>query len=142
MDILPQEQWCRLHKVSHFPGRGLLIPSEVYRKIGLYDEKHFPHYAADYDFTHRAIRAGYKIYCNYDAKLFIYPEVSGDAENRKNKSLKNYFNHLFMLKGGGNLKVFFYYAIINCPPRYLILFLPIGISRRILGYLRDWILEK
>jgi len=135
LDILPKEKWHGLHEVTHFPGRGLLIPAEVFNKIGLYDEKHFPHYAADYDFTHRAIRAGYKVYCNYDAKLYTYPEVSGDAENRKKKSVKNYFNHLFGIKGGGNLKIFTIYTIKNCPTKYFPFFIPIGLIRRIFGYL-------
>lgn len=135
LDILPREKWHGLHEVTHFPGRGLLIPIEVFSKVGLYDEKHFPHYAADYDFTHRAIRAGFKAYCNFDAKLFIYPEVSGDAENRKKKSFKNYYKHLFGIKGGGNLRVFIKYAIRNCPPKYLPFFIPIGLIRRIFGYL-------
>ncbi|GAB4447259.1 MAG: hypothetical protein Fur0028_02110 [Bacteroidales bacterium] len=135
LNILPKEQWYGLHEVTHFPGRGLLIPADVFRKIGLYDEKHFPHYAADYDFTHRAIRAGYKVYCNYDAKLYIYPDVSGDAENRKKKSLKNYYNHLFGMKGGGNLKVFTKYAFNNCPARCLLQYLFFGYIRRIFGYI-------
>jgi GT2 family glycosyltransferase len=135
LDILPQEKWHGLHEVTHFPGRGLLIPVEVFKDIGLHDEKNFPHYAADYDFTHRAIRAGYKVFCNYDARLLIYPEESGDAENRKKKSLKNYYNHLFGMKGGGNIKIFTKYAMRNCPLKYLGIFLLIGLIRRIGGYL-------
>jgi GT2 family glycosyltransferase len=134
LDILPKEQWYGLHEVTHFPGRGLLIPAEVFSKVGLYDEKHFPHYAADYDFTHRAIRAGYKVYCNYDAKLLIYPDASGDAENRKKKSLKNYYNHLFGIKGGANIKIFTIYTIRNCPFYYIPTFLLCGYIKRILGY--------
>lgn len=135
LDVLPKEQWYGLHEVTHFPGRGLLIPAEVFKKIDIYDEKHFPHYAADYDFTHRAIRSGYLVYCNYDAKLFIYPDVSGDQENRKKKSLKNYYNHLFSKKGGGNLFIFTKYALKNCPLKFLLPFFLIGFTRRIFGYL-------
>jgi len=141
LDILPEDQRHGLHEVTHFPGRGLLIPSEVFRAIGRFDDKHFPHYSADYDFTHRAIRAGFKVYCNYDAILHIFPEVSGKAENKRQKNLLNYYRHLFGTTGGGNLKVFIFYALRNCPPRYLPLFLPIGLVRRITGYLRDWVLE-
>lgn len=135
LDILPKEQWYGLHEVTHFPGRGLLVPTEVFKKIGLYDEKHFPHYAADYDFTHRALRAGYKVFCNYDSRLFIYPDISGNIENRKSKNIRNYYNHLFGIKGGANLIVFLHYAIRNCPKKYLWLFIPIGLIRRIFGYL-------
>ena len=68
---LPQmnaTEYTGLHEVSHFPGRGLLIPREVFETIGLYDEKSFPQYFADYDFTFKARRAGFKIFCNYDAR--------------------------------------------------------------------------
>ena len=135
LEVIPEEKQYGLHEVTHFPGRGLLIPSEAFKKIGLYDEKHFPQYAADYDFTHRAIRSGFKVYCNYDAKLSIYPEESGNLKNRKRKNLKNYFNHLFGIKGGANLMVFIKYAIRNCPKIYLLLYIPLGLLRRILGYL-------
>jgi GT2 family glycosyltransferase len=141
LDILPKEQWYGLHEVTHFPGRGLLIPAEVFRKIGLYDEKYFPHYAADYDFTHKAIKAGYKVYCNYDAKLLIYPNVSSSIENRKKKNLKSYYTHLFGIKSNANIIIFIKYAFKNAPLLYLPSFLIVGLIRRIGGYLRDWLFE-
>lgn len=142
LDILKLEEWRGLHEVSHFPGRGLLIPAEVFHKIGLFDAKHFPQAAADYDFTHRAVRAGYSLYCDYDAKLLIYPDASGDVQLRKKKSLRNYYYHLFGIKGGGNLKRFMLYAFRNCPQKYLIFFLIIGLIRRIFGYPVDWLIEN
>ncbi len=142
LDVLPREQWHGLHEVTHFPGRGLLIPSAVFKKIGLFDEVHFPHYAADYDFTHRAIRVGYKVYCNYDARLYTYPDASGDAELRYRKSLRHYYDHLFSIKGGGNLKRFVTYGRMNCPRKYFLSFLFIGLLRRIFGYLGDWFFQS
>jgi len=141
LDTLPKEEWHGLHDVTHLPGRGLYIPAEVFGRIGLFDERHLPHYLADYDFTHRARRAGYKVFCNYDAILRVYPAVSGDAENKARKSFPKYYRHLFGITGGGNLRDFCFYAIANCPPKFLPLFLPIGLGRRIAGYLRDWLLE-
>ena len=134
LDILPKDQWQGLHEVTHFPGRGLLIPAEVFHRIGLFDQKHFPHYAADYDFTHRAIRPGFKVYCNYDAKLLIYPKAGRDVEIRKKKSINNYLQHIFSIKGGGNLKVFYFYSIYNCPKKYLLNFLFFGFIKRLIGF--------
>lgn len=134
LHILPKDKWYGLHEVTHFPGRGLLIPSKLFEQIGLFDEKCFPHYAADYDFTHRAIKVGYKVYCNYDAKLYIYPEMSGDAEYRKDKSIKNFYIHLFGIKGGGNLIVYTKYVIKNAPWYYKLFSLLIGYVKRIFGY--------
>ncbi len=137
----PMEQYG-LHEVTHFPGRGLLISKEVFLRIGLFDERHFPQAAADYDFTHRAVRAGYKIFCNYDARLLIYSDASGDAQFRKKKNFKNYYNHLFGIKGGGNLGKFTRYTIRNCPLRYQPWFLVRGFIQRVFGYWLDYALEK
>ncbi|MBZ5577651.1 MAG: glycosyltransferase family 2 protein [Acidobacteriia bacterium] len=130
-----------LVEVTHYAGRGLLIPKAVFQRIGLFDAVHFPHYAADYDFTYRAGRYGYPVFCNYQARLGIYPEASGDAANRRRKGLRNYYRHLFDIKGGANLKVFFWFALRNCPKYLLPIGLPMGMARRIFGYPMEWMRE-
>jgi GT2 family glycosyltransferase len=131
----------RTVEVTHAPGRGLLIPAPVFRRIGYFDGRHFRGYAADYDFTHRARRAGYRIVCDRLAVLGMYPEASCDASCRIHKSWANYRRHLFDVKGGGNLRVFFWYAVRNCPRPLLPVFLAIGLSRRIGGYPLEWVRE-
>ena len=125
-----------LHEVIFFPGRGLLISKDVFNKIGYYDSKNFPQTVADLDFTHRAERAGYRIFCNYDAKIIIYEHESANAFFRNNKSFKNYMIYLFGKKGGGNLVWFTKYAIKNCPKRYLLLYILRGLIGRTIGYWR------
>lgn len=132
---LPKDQQVGLHRVSQLPGRGLLIPKAVFEKIGLFDQDRFPHYVADYDFTHTALRHGFELYCNYDARLYTYPEESGERKNRQNKSIKNFYNHLFDIKGGGNLRDFTRFTLKNCPPPYIPYYLANGYARRIIGYL-------
>jgi GT2 family glycosyltransferase len=131
---LNTEEQKGLHEVSLYPGRGLLIPKAVFDAIGLFEEKKLPHYLADYDFTQMARRKGFKIYCNYDAKLFTYPDEGGDPKLRKQKSLRNYFLHLFSIRGGGNLRNFTIYTFRNCPKKYLAASLLTGYLRRIGGY--------
>jgi hypothetical protein len=41
------------------------------------------------------MRAGYRVFCNYDARIYIYPNACGGAELRRKKNLKNYYNDLF-----------------------------------------------
>lgn len=141
LDNISHDKLSGIHPVNYFPGRGLLIPVEVFKKIGFYDEDNFPQTTADYDFTHRAIKAGFEIFCNYDAKIKMFPDESGDSQLRNNKSFKNYFLHLFGIKGGGNIIVFVKYTVKNCPIKYLPFFLLIGLARRIGGYLLEWLLE-
>ena len=131
---LAPEKQKGLHEVSLFPARGLLIPRTVFQTIGLFEEKKLPHYMADYDFTHKATRHGFPVYCNYDAKLYTYPQEGGDHYIRKNKTIKNYFNHLFSIKGGGNLLNFTVYTFRNCPMKYVLPSLLTGYIRRIGGF--------
>jgi GT2 family glycosyltransferase len=131
-----------LYKTNTFPGRGLLIPVVVFKEIGLYDSHNFPQTYADIDFTARANFANYEIFCNYDAKIKIYPQESGGNYLRNNKSWKNYYQHLFGMKGAGNLKWFTIFAFKNAPKKYLISYWLTGVVRRIGGYLLEWIKEK
>lgn len=134
LNILKSEEQHGLHEVSLFPARGLLIPRIVFDTIGLFEEKHLPHYMADYDFTQRARNKGFKIYCNYDAKLYTYPEEGGDHKIREKKNMKNYFKHLFSIRGGGNLVNFTIYTLRNCPPADIGFALITGYTRRLGGF--------
>lgn len=134
LPTLPADAQKGLHRVTHLPGRGLLIPRTVFEKIGLFDQHRLPHYMADYDFTHTARRAGFELFVNYDARLLTYPEESGERQLRKKKSLANYYKHLFDLKGGGNLRDFTRFTLKNCPAPYIPFHLANGYTRRLLGY--------
>ncbi|MFD1871838.1 glycosyltransferase family 2 protein [Hymenobacter bucti] len=134
LDEIPASQRTGLHPVTYLPGRGLLIPKAVTDKIGLFDEKRLPHYLADFDYTSVARRAGFPVYCNYDAKLSTYPEESGQTLTRKQRSLKGYYQHLFSIRGGGNMVNFTHFALKNCPKPYLPYFLLNGYARRLVGY--------
>ncbi|GAB4481321.1 MAG: hypothetical protein OHK0057_35900 [Thermoflexibacter sp.] len=123
-----------LKRVSHLPGRGCLIPKEVFEKIGLFDEKRFPHYLADYDFTLTAHKNGFEVFLNYDAVLYTYPDESGNFQNRKKKTWKNYYNHLFHMRGGGNLKDFTNFELKHTPTYKLPYKLTMGYLRRLIGY--------
>ena len=142
LDLIPDNNRNGLHKVNVFPGRGLLIPATIFNEIGFYDSKNFPQTAADLDFTLRAHSAGYEIYCNYDAKIKIYPEESGSIKLNQSRSLKNYYQHLFGMKGGANLKWFTIFTFKKAPKRYVIQYWVNGILRGIFGYLIKWFLEK
>lgn len=139
LGIVPKEKQKGLHSVTHFPGRGLLIPKITFEKIGYFDVNNFPQRSADLDFTLRASRNGFPVYCNYDAKLYTYPDACGDSKYRQKKSLKNYYFHLFSIDGGGNVIEFTRFAIKNAPLKYLLFYLISGLTRRVGGYLREWI---
>jgi GT2 family glycosyltransferase len=123
-----------IKEVSYCPGRGLLIPKDVFYKIGFFDTRNFPHYLADYDFTLRAKKAGYGIFCAYGARLGIFEEQSGANTLLREKSWANFKQHLFGMKGAGNIPLFYKYAFRHCPFHALPFLLVIGTCKRIAGY--------
>jgi len=60
--------------VKHPPGgRGVLIPAQCFREIGLVDDQAFPHYWADHDFHYRAMKAGYQYFIASKAVVWDVP---------------------------------------------------------------------
>ena len=134
LDVLPPADRTGLHPVTYLPGRGLLVPAGVFEAIGLFDERRLPHYLADYDFTSTARRHGFPVYVSYATHLLTYPAESGQTQTRRHRSLHGYFQHLFGIRGGGNLLNFSHFALKNSPLPYLPFFLLNGYARRLLGY--------
>jgi len=112
-------------EVTHAPGRGTLIPICVFYDVGLYDEKHLPHYGADYDFSFRAKNYGYKIFFSNKAKVYSYVEATGLTNIHSVKGLKAFSQYLFSIKSPANLSARWWLAWNNCPkllfPSYIIL---------------------
>ena len=120
--------------VTVFPGRGLLIPFEVFKKIGVFDARNFPHYAADYDFTLKAKKSGFGLYCSWDAIVKIFPDESGSVMLRNKKTFKNYIEHISGKRGAAGIMIFIKYTFRHCPWYAMPFFLSIGLARRIFGY--------
>lgn len=64
-----------------FSTRSTIIPVEVFSKIGLFDQKNFPHYTSDFDFFLRAKQAGFSLKLIKDA--FV---VTNDSPRIKSKT--------------------------------------------------------
>jgi GT2 family glycosyltransferase len=86
-------------------GMGTLVPVQAYKDVGLYDEKHFPHYMADADFSLRAKRdGGYDLWVIPDARL-VFDETSSWFGNcRRQPELRHIYDLLFDIKSPMNLK--------------------------------------
>ncbi len=76
-------------------GSSLLIPASVFRKIGLFDNKHFPHNHGDFEFTLRASLAGLR--CLVATKSRIYTEYNQNYTDRYliRSSRQDYLRNLF-----------------------------------------------
>ena len=142
IDKMPKDKFHGLIEVTHLPGRGLWIPALVFNKNGLFDAKNFPQKAADYDFTIRAKRIGFPLFCNCDAKLYIYTKEVTGADYTQKFSLKNYYKHLTAINGGGNIIFRWRFAMKNCPKRYRLQYIAIKLIRAFIGYPASFLMPK
>jgi GT2 family glycosyltransferase len=89
-------------KTDLLPGRGILIPISAFRKLGLYDNRAFPHYMADEDFSLRARKAGYALLISTRAAVLNH--VSATGINNKRRSLKYFVDVLTSIKSPSNIR--------------------------------------
>lgn len=135
-DMDSRKNSSTLFEVDYYPGRGLLIPVEVFNNIGYYDAEMFPQSWADNDLVLKAKKKGYKVFCNHQAKLYIYNNESKHIFLKNEKSIRNYYKYLFVQKGGGNIVLYSKFAFRHCPIFYLIPCVTIGIISRVFGYFK------
>lgn len=72
--------------VDWLPGMGTCIHRDVIDKIGYWDEKRFPQYFGDSDYTLRATEAGIPVYVS--KRLVIFNDISTTGLNKRVSSWK------------------------------------------------------
>ena len=135
-----QYNYSGLAEITHAPGRGTVFPLRVFSSIGLFDHEGLPQYGADYDFTHRARRAGYRIYMNYDAKLYSHVDHTGSTAFKGRWSFRRLYGYLTSIKSPGCLKYRWRFARRNCPSPLLPSYIVLDTARVVGSYLlkRKW----
>lgn len=124
------------NKSDFLPARGLLIPVDVFNKIGLFDEKRFPQTAADFDFVWNAKKAGFQSLCATSCKTFCYPSESCITKTIKEKSISNFYNYLFSIKSAANIIVRFRFILKNCPKHLIVIHIIFDIIRTVFSYIK------
>lgn len=97
--------------VDVLPGRGTLVPIEVFQRVGNFNRKRLPHYGADYEFTTRAKRAGFPLVVSHVAKVFADLSITGiESPSSGYISLKKCLELLFSKKSKTNLVYYLTYV--------------------------------
>ncbi len=128
--------------VTHASGRGTLYPVTIFRQLGCYDEQHLPHYYADYDFSHKAHRAGYPIYVCSDCKVFSYVEANGMTMVRNQLSLNSFISYITSIRSPANLGARWWYGWNNCPKVLLASYMILDLLRITGSYFKHFLVTK
>ena len=123
------------YAVEAINGDGTLIPTDIFRKIGLYDFRWCPQYHADSEFVMRAKRAGFEAFICSDAILL--------NEDVKTSSIRSAWQRISSKRSDKYwrpvLKLYWGYAPLHLKPfsfwvyLYHLKFLPGKIFRRLRG---------
>lgn len=85
-------------------GRGVIIPTNVFQRIGLLDEINLPHYLADHDFYLRCKRVGIRLMHATDAQLVVDNTRTTISNNLSNMTFSTFRETLSSKKSHRNLK--------------------------------------
>ncbi|HTP42250.1 MAG TPA: glycosyltransferase family 2 protein [Nitrospiria bacterium] len=98
-------------QVDVLPGRGTLIPVEVFNTIGGFNARILPHYGADYEFSIRARRAGFRLIVSHRARVYSRRAVTGyDIPDKGRLSIGESMTLLFSTKSKTNARYFLAYV--------------------------------
>jgi GT2 family glycosyltransferase len=100
--------------------RGLFMHFGVFRKIGRLHPILLPHYASDYEFTHRAFRKGFPLTIANQAKVHLNKRTTGEREIRYDIKLSSLLTNLFLSKKSVyNRVTWTNFILLACDPIYI-----------------------
>ncbi len=115
-------------------GMGVLVPSALFREVGLFDADAFPQYWGDQDLWLRAIQHGYRIWVCPQSHLWVDDENSGAGLVLSN-GVGKFARTLFDRRFHANLPATVRFYMRHCP----VYALPTGLSCHLLRNAFRWI---
>jgi GT2 family glycosyltransferase len=125
--------------VEWLSGTGVVIQAGIFRDIGLFDERQFPHYLGDADFGLRMTKNGYKIL--YQPKSIIYNDYESTGISIYSGKISDIFKAFFSLRSINNIRICYRFYRRHSP-RYALLIVMRTILRAFYSYIRAVITRK
>ena len=85
-------------------GRGVLIPSGAFERVGLLDEVNLPGYYADFDFFLRCRSRGIPLFIAADAKVYVDDTQTTLARGLEKMSFRNFLETLRVPRSHRNIR--------------------------------------
>lgn len=119
-------------------GCGTLIPVSAFRSLGPYDERHLKHYAADYEFTRRARRAGYGLFVDWASPLYLREAETGLHAAVSGADVRGLMRSFWDIRSANDFRNRWRFAILACPSWAVLTYIPCDYARVIVGSLRRY----
>lgn len=107
--------------IDTLPGKGTLIPVEIFSKIGLLNSFLLPHYASDFEFFCRAKKKGVSLVVSKKAKIYNFSKETGSEHGgfHHQAGYSAVLNVLFSRKSKVNMFDHLFFLLLCCPRKYL-----------------------
>jgi len=128
--------------VDVLPGRGTLIPVELFRRIGLYDQRRLPHYGADYEFARRAAKNGYSLLMSANSVLRSQIEATGVNNRVQSLTWWQLAKSFFMRRSPNCLIYRFSFARLAAPSHLFLPYVFFDLCRVCIGNIRAQLKRK
>jgi GT2 family glycosyltransferase len=135
------ELYERAPKVAEcdwLPGMSLAFSSELFRALDGFNERDFPQYRGDTDFTLRARSLGKPCVVSYDCWVMNDAKQSGMSFHSR-VSLKSFGTGLFSLRSNYQLRSTVKFARRYCPARLLPIYLVLFYLRYVYATMKTWL---
>ena len=99
---MDSEAYNSVMEVDWSLGQGVLIHKSIFAKVGYFNEKRFPQYSGDADFSLRVKKAGIRNLVYPNLKLLNDTETTG-ISHEKNKSLKDFIVSLYSIRSNTSI---------------------------------------
>ena len=96
------EAYNEVREVDWSLGQGVLIHKDIFKKVGYFDEKNFPQYSGDADFSLRVKDAGFRNLVFPNLKLLNDTSTTG-ISHIKNKTLGKFLVSLFSIRSQSSI---------------------------------------
>lgn len=127
----------RFVEPSCLPGRGTLIPVTCLREVGLFNAKRLPHYAADYEFSLRAARSGYRLLMSYESPVVSDVAATGVSVKRNAIPWRRLPQLFFSRRSPSCLMYRWRFARLSCARWWVPAYVLVDTARVVGGTLRD-----
>ena len=87
-----------------FGGRGVIIATNIFKRIGMFDEVNLPHYYADHDFYLRCRKHSIPLYIALDSIVYIDQRRTSIAALYQKMTFREFYQSLFNRRSHRNLR--------------------------------------
>jgi hypothetical protein len=108
----------------------------VFRRVGPYAERRLRHYAADYEFSRRALRAGSDLLVDWASPLSVWEKETGVHASVDGQGLAGLLRSFWDTRSANDFRNRWWFAVAACPRATLPLYLPCDYARVVAGTFR------